>query len=168
MEMSITLFVLILTVLSVTAAPIKRDIAKVPKFKIFSLKSTRLLSATPNGDVHAKASDRDDPSTDFYLRTHGHDALRVSYESVLYPGKFLVIDEETGQIRVDVPEDGNEKLLQIPHQRAIGFETLRSEKNMDCHVAFDKYGSVTQDPGICHPDIGDLRHSSIRVIDAQL
>lgn len=166
--MSITLFVLTLTVLAVTAAPTKRDIPQVPKFKIFSLKSTRLLSATPNGDVHAKASDRDDPSTDFYLRTHGHDALRVSYESVLYPGKFLVIDGETGQIRVDVPEDGNEKLLQIPHQRAIGFETLRSEKNMDCHVAFDKYGSVTQDPGVCDPDIGDLRHSSIRVIDAQL
>lgn len=134
--------------------PIRRE----PKFKILSLHSTRLLSVTPNGDVHAKAGDPSDPSTDFYLRTH--DFPRVSYESVQNPGKFLVIDHKTGQIRVEVPEDDNEKFMQIAHPTIYGFYAL---KWMDCYIAFDKYGSVPTNPGICDKELQNLRHTSIHV-----
>lgn len=169
MAMRVTLFLLTLTVLCVSAAPVKRDdseVAKIPKFKIWSSHSMKLLSVTPSGDVQAKASDWNDPSTDFYLRTHGHDTLRVSYESVHAPGTFLYIDEETGQIRAGVPEDDNEKLLQTPHPHD-GY-ALRSEKNLDCHIAFDRYGSVPTNPSVCDPQIQTHIHSSIRVIESSL
>lgn len=115
----------------------------------------------PNGDVHAKAGDPTDPSTDFYR--HTHQFPKVSYESAHQPGKYLVLDHENGELRVEEPEDGNELFLQITHPTMNDFFALASHSNTDCYVAFDRYGSVATEPGLCDPEIEDNHHTSIHV-----
>ena len=158
MSSSLISALLLLTValLGVSSLPVGRE---EPVFKILSLHSTRLMSVTPNGDVHAKAGDTSDPSTDFYQHTHSFP--RVSYESVQSPGKFLVLDDKTGELRVQEPEDDNELFLQISHPTMFGFFALKSHANDDCFVAFDRFGSVV--PDLCNPEIHNDRHTSIHV-----
>lgn len=123
------------------------------------------MSATPNGDVHAKAGDPSDPSTDFIQHTRGFP--KVSYESIQNPGRFLVLDEKTQQLRVEEPADGNEVFLKIAHPTVWGFYALKSHSGSDCYVAFDMYGSVSTNPSICDEDelhSGHGLHTSIQII----
>ena len=136
-----SLLLLSLVALKASSAPAQTT------YKILSLHSAKFLSSTPNGDVHAKAGDTSDPSTDFYQ--HTHDFPKVSYESVQNPGKFLVLNKETGQLRVEEPEEDNELFLQLLHPTMYGFYALRSHVAPECYVAFDIHGSVSTDPHIC-------------------
>ena len=137
-----SLFLLSLVALRASSAPIEQ-----PTFKILSLHSARFMSVTPNGDVHAKAGDSSDPSTNFYQHTRSFP--KVSYESFQNPGKFLILDDKTGQLRVEEPQEDNEVFLQIAHPTHYGFYALKSHVSSDCYVAFDVHGSVSTDPHIC-------------------
>jgi hypothetical protein len=157
------LFVLALTLQRVISAPVAEvpENGEMPKFKILSFHSRQLVSTTPHGDVHAKAGDSSDPSTDFYQHSHGFP--KVSYESVQQPGKYLVINQETGEIRVEVPEKDNEIFLKIAHPVVFGLFALKSYSSMDCYVAFDRFGSVPTDPGVCDPQLQTDIHTSVHV-----
>ena len=135
-----------------------------PKFKILSLHSMQLVSATPHGDVHAKSGNSNDPSTDFYQNSYAYP--KVSYESVAYPDKYIIIDDKTGEIRVETPEDDNEILRQIMHPTVYSSFALQSYKNTNCYLAFDRYGEVSTDPGICDDNelhTGHGLHTSVHV-----
>lgn len=136
----------------------------MPQFKILSLFSRRLVSITPNGDVHAKAGDSGDPSTNFY--EHTLEFPKVSYESVQNRGMYLVLDDKTGQVRVETPEDDNEVFMKIQHPTMYGFYALRSVNNKDCYIAFDFFGSVSTNPSICDGDelhSGHGLHTSVHI-----
>ena len=153
------LLLLSLIALQASSAPVQ------PKFKILSLHSAKFLSSTANGDVHAKAGDTTDPSTDFYQ--HTGQFPKVSYESVQNPGKFLVLDEESGQLRVEEPQDDNEVFMQIAHPLNYGLFALKSlNSHASCYVAFDIHGSVSTDPHICDEDglhSGHGLHTSVHI-----
>ena len=137
------LLLVALVVLEASSAP-----AVQPKFKILSFHSAKFVSYTPNGDVHAKAGDTSDPSTDFYQ--HTQEFPKVSYESVQSPGKFLILDEETGQLRMEEPRDNNEVFMQVQHPLNYGMFALKSyASRADCYMAFDIHGSVSTDPHVC-------------------
>jgi hypothetical protein len=139
------LILLSLVVFEASSAPVQ------PKYKILSLHSAKFVSSTQNGDVHAKAGDTNDPSTDFYQ--HTREFPKVSYESVQSPGKFLILDEETAQLRVEEPRDGNEVFMQVQHPLNYGLFALKSyASRADCYVAFDLHGAVSTDPHICNED----------------
>ena len=160
----VCLIILALTLQRVISAPVVSEVEQVgelPKFKILSFHSRQLVSATPRGDVHAKAGDSSDPSTDFYQ--HTHEFPKVSYESVQYPGKYLVIDQETGQIRLEVPDKKNEIFLKIAHPIVFGLYSLKSYSSKDCYIAFDRVGSVPTDPGVCDPALQTDLHTSVHV-----
>lgn len=145
-----------LAALNVHSAPLPQAVEQ--RYQLISLHSGKFLSVTPSGDVHAKATDPADPSTEFYLRTH--EFPHVSYESVQNVGHSLVVDADNGLVRVEEPNgQGNELFEEIGLQHT-GYFALKS-KSESCYVAFDMHGAVSTEPGVCDPEIQGQAHTFI-------
>ena len=157
-----SIIVLVLAVLPAFSAPVQKLLQQ--RYQIISLHSSKFLSVTPNGDVHAKATDPTDPSTEFFLRTHSFP--HVSYESVQNEGKYLVINPKNGEIRVEIPDGTSEKFEEIAHPSLHGFLALRSPKG--CYVAFDMHGSVATEPGVCDKEILGQLHASVIIVPSSI
>ena len=146
----------VLTALSVHAAPLPQAVEQ--RYQLISLHSGKFLSVTPSGDVHAKATDPTDPSTEFYLRTR--EFPYVSYESVQNVGHSLVIDADNELVRVEEPNgEGNEIFEEVGLQHT-GYFALKS-KSESCYVAFDMHGAVSMEPSVCDEEIQGQAHTFV-------
>ena len=58
------------------------------------------------------------------------------FESVLYPGKYLILESGTG-LRCDVPSNGNDLFIVVP---ILGQNPAAYKQGDDCYIAFDSEG----------------------------
>ena len=75
----------------------------------------------------------------------------MKFESVKFRGRYLIIDEQKNRVRLEEPQNGNERFI-VERINPL-FSVMRSANNISCFVAFDEYGELVDPCSVRETDL---------------